>query len=267
MSVEQKDEKPPVGELVLSLQFEPLSQMNSGHFGKFWQEVFPDLRCDPDSSPIDDQFEDLVGPMKFVRGFSIAPAPYPGRMVLSNKAGDRLCQIQRSRYVHNWRSAGSEYPTYSPFLTDFLDGLNKFKTFVEKNGLGSIASNQWELVYVDVFPENEDWNSLEEWSKVLPGLFTELSVDAGLKLCNRNAAWSFDLEEVEGRMHISANLGQLPGQSSSQHSRALLVNTTVRGPIYGWDLLELKNKFNFARQVATGSFKKFVAPSILQRCK
>lgn len=265
MITEQNTLKPPVGELVLSLQFEPLTKLNSGHLGRIWTEVFPDLRCDPDVEPIEDQFEDLGGPMKLIRGFAIGPASYPGRMVLSSVLGDRLCQIQRTRFVHNWRSAGSDYPDYNAFLSEFLSGLAKFKDFIDQNDLGPIVSNQWELVYVDIFPENKDWNNLEDWSSVLPGLFSSLNVAEGLKLCNRNAAWSFELENGAGRMHISANLGLVSGQTVPV--KALMVNTTVRGPVHGWNLSELKAKLDYARKIATGSFKKFVSPSILMRCK
>jgi hypothetical protein len=73
MNNEQNTPKPPVGELVLSLQFEQLTKLNSGHFGRIWSDVFPEFRCDPDAEPIDDQFEDLGGPMKLIRGFAIGP--------------------------------------------------------------------------------------------------------------------------------------------------------------------------------------------------
>jgi uncharacterized protein (TIGR04255 family) len=167
--------------------------------------------------------------------------------------------------VRNWRSAGSDYPEYNTFLNEFLVGLEKFKSFIDRNGLGPIVSNQWELVYVDVFREKEDWMDIEDWSSVLPGLFSSLNVADGLRLCNRNAAWSFDLENGAGRMHLSANLGLVSGHESPV--RALMVNTTVRGPIHGWDPIELKDKLDYAREIATSSFKKFVSSSILQRCK
>lgn len=266
MNVDQNTpKKPPVGELVLSLQFEQLTKLNSGYFGRLWSEVFPEMRCDSDAEPIEDQFEDIGGPMRLNRGFAIGPASYPGRMILSSPGGDRLCQIQRTRFVHNWRSAGSDYPEYDVFLNEFLLGLDKFKSFVDRYELGPIVSNQWELVYVDIFPENDDWKDLEDWSTVLPGLFSSLNVANGLKLCNRNAAWSFELEDGIGRMHISANLGLVSGQKSA--TKALMVNTTVRGPLQGWNPVELSKRLDYAHKIATGSFKKFVSPSILMRCK
>jgi len=268
MTVEKLPSKPPVGELVLSVQFTPLSKMYSGHFGMFWQEVLPEWKCEQDADSIQDQFEDLDGPMKFMQQISFGPSQHPGRLVLASSSGDRLCQVQRSRYVHNWRQVGTEYPVYSVFLGNFLNGLRKFHNFIEKHGLGPLTTNQWELVYVDVFPEGEDWKELEEWKNVLPGLFASLEVADGLRLCNRNAAWSFELPEGKGRMHVSANLGIIsPPKSPDNPMRALMVNTTVRGPIHGWDLDELQHKMDFARKIATGSFKKFVSKSILERCK
>jgi len=84
---------------------------------------------------------------------NLAMGVQPGtRLQITNRAGDRMVQIQPNRFHYNWKRVGGHYPSYSQVRQEFDQHLALFARFVEEEGLGPVVPSQWELTYVDYVP-------------------------------------------------------------------------------------------------------------------
>ncbi len=223
----------PVVEVVLGVQFSPLMNLSSAHFGLIWQDLGVDVWKEPkDQTPLNDQFERFdEARLRLQGGFPIrlAPVVYPGRLMLTKSTGDRLIQIQSTRFHYNWRKNEYPYPNFVAIEDEFRDVYKIFQRAIKIHLQQEVILNQWEITYVNAFKRGDSWNSLDEWSRLLPGLFGKLfpSSDMGLELEHRGAEWSYALPKKSGRLHISAKLGRI----GDDDEEFLLLQSTVRGPV------------------------------------
>lgn len=139
----------------------------------------------------------------------------------------RLLQIQSTRIHLNWRNREGLYPSYRKLIQEFEGIFDRFAYFVSEAGLGSLAVNQWELTYIDAFPQEEYWQTPSEWSQFLPGLFSTPRAADDLILERRSAEWTYQIPDKQGRLHISAR----PGLLNDSQQLALLLQMTARGPV------------------------------------
>jgi uncharacterized protein (TIGR04255 family) len=121
-----------------------------------------------------------------------------------------------------------------------------------------IHPNQWEVTYVDSFPRGEYWDTPADWKDVLPELFSELkqltTVDSNLKLDHRNAEWSFEIGEGQGRLHLNAGAGNLSGDEGE----SLILTMTARGPITNPTLSGLEDGLGLGHAKALEVFLKVI---------
>ena len=259
--------KPPIIEFVLGVQFAPLVNMTTGHFGLFWdklgREAWPHVGDEP---PLDPQFELFDKPRWNVprqMQFRLKPGFQPGRFTLQNPKKDRMIQLQDTRLLLNWRRTTEgqvKYPSYKTLIRDFEETFELLGGFAEENNLGSLQPNQWEITYVDSFPQSEHWQTPADWHSVLPGLFGTISAtqDSGLQLEHRAAEWSLEIAPKLGRLHINAQLGFLPECSQS----SLLLNLTARGPVGPPGKASLREGLDLGHRVSVKEFLGMVSKQV-----
>lgn len=260
--------EPPIVELIIGIQFAPLVNVTSGHFGCFWREHLQTWKLFADVEPIADQFESFESPVLLsANELMIVQAPYPGRLQIVSADEAKMIQIQQSRFLLNWRSRGTAYPTFSAVLEDFLGNLSRFRSFIRESGFGELIPNQWELTYVDAFRKSEHWETLDDWPKVLPGLLSTINIGVASTMTNRNAAWKFDLPENFGRLHFNMSHARLRNSDNSKNGRfsdAILLNSTIRGPIQRFDLLEATVRS--AKKTLSQAFRNIVSKEVTESC-
>jgi uncharacterized protein (TIGR04255 family) len=258
---------PPVVELVIGVQFSPLTKLTAGHFGLFWNDIGREKWGRPaDHPPLDDRFESFEPgwwsqPVSWQ--LKLEPAHGPGRFLLFNQDDERLVQVQPTRLHLNWQKRDGFYPSYTKLIGEFEAMFRRFAAFVESNQLGPLLINQWELTYIDAFPQEEYWGSLQDWRKVLPGLFGDLfdAGDLGLKLERRAAEWSFEIVPQRGRVYLAA----APGRWGPDKRECLMLTTTARGPLAGNDSKALRDGLDLGHEKALGAFRKLVAADVRKR--
>jgi uncharacterized protein (TIGR04255 family) len=257
---------PPIVELVLGAQFSPLTKLTSGHFGLLWNELGSEWNNPSDGPVFDDQYELFDRPKWGATQaihFHLEPIRLPGRFVLEHQSGDRLIQVQSTRFHLNWRKRVGFYPSYKKLIHEFESTFARFADFTERSGLGRPAVNQWELTYIDSFPQGEYWKSPVDWSDLLPGLFGNLFPTEGLgvSLEHRGAEWSYEIEPKKGRLHVAAR----PGWWGDDGHDSLLLQMTARGPV-GKDGSEtLRQGFDIGHRTAVGAFLRIVDRNVQQR--
>ncbi|HEY6323893.1 MAG TPA: TIGR04255 family protein [Thermoanaerobaculia bacterium] len=148
-------ENPPLVEVVLGVQFDPLPALRSAHLGLWWQQFRKELpRAEevPPLPPVVERFGvQTVGPPR--ARLMISPQAAVNRTWFMSDNGAELVQVQPDRFLHNWRkvASGDKYPRYELIAKDFLGELESFQRFVEGENLGGpFRINQCEIVYVNV---------------------------------------------------------------------------------------------------------------------
>jgi uncharacterized protein (TIGR04255 family) len=232
-------DQPPVVETVLGVQFTPLPNFTNGHLGWYWKEYLgQEWSKATDAPPLPDQFEtfDSEGQYRFSNlQYIVASGAKPGRLQISNAAGDRLIQVQATRFHYNWQKREDSYPSYSRMRDEFDRLFRDFCRFAAEAKLAEVVPNQWELTYVDHIPRGVLWDSPSDSPQVLPGLlgpgrFTDIRLE-GL-----NGEWHYEIEPRRGRLHVALQLVRVGSPSGPE---ALQLQSTARGPVRqepGWDL-------------------------------
>jgi hypothetical protein len=172
-----------------------------------------------------------------------------------------MIQLQATRFHLNCRKQDEFYPSYRHLITEFETMFAQFEMFTLEAGLGAVAVNQWELTYVDAFPQGEYWQTPTDWSTFLPGLFGNLRSADGLLLETRAAEWSYEITPKRGRLHIAAQLGR-PAEGQQT---ALLLQTTARGPVGKGGAESLRAGLDLGHDAALGTFLRVTSDDVKAR--
>lgn len=235
-----KFDQPPVVETALSLQFSPLPGYSTAHAGWFWKEYLEKLE-EPtrkwsqavDAPRIEDQFERFDAEDIWIPPFTMRLMPVvTQRSQFIRSDGERMIQLQDSRFILNWRkfSATSQYPSYDLLLPEFRSMFRAFEAFCVEAGFGTPAYNQWEIAYVDQIKKGDMWNSARDLGKIFPGIgmppvSSKWVVPTGDETVGGD--WRFSLAGKKGRLHIS--LRQLRLLPSNEE--VLNLTCTARGAV------------------------------------
>lgn len=154
----------------MGVQFSPLTSFLTPHVGLFWQTIRDRYPTCKEQPTIASRIEDLSKPGA-ITGDAIfelsASAPLP-RVFFESPSGDWLIQLQRDRFLHNWRLVTPNlYPRYPAAKSAFFAEWTKFSAFIRENDLGKIEPIQFEITYLNhIFP----WNDVQDIGEVFPDL-------------------------------------------------------------------------------------------------
>lgn len=205
-------ESPPVAEVVCGVAFSSLVKMPVAEFGQLWELYkgqYPTCREMAPLPPV--QLESL---QPGETGF--AQIPLEGFLIPRSwfiaTDGNSLIQVQRDRFLHNWRKTVTEdvYPRYSSIVAEFEDRYQIFRDFVAKRQLGEITHQQYELTYVNHILGDELWQDPRELGAIIPDFTWRRGEDRLLgNPVSVNWVTMFDLPEGIGRLSIVAKNGTI----------------------------------------------------------
>lgn len=251
---------PPVVETVLSVQFEALSEVRTAHFGLYWTEIherFPETEERGELTSIIEQFPDLPksGIGIYMEALEVPPMP---RFWFVNRSGTELIQVQRDRFIKNWRKVGEgdQYPKYERVKEGFERDFRSFREFVTKQQLGTVRVNQCEVTYVNQILAGEGWSSHAEIDKVFtlwrqpasvcPGRAEDISFHARFPITDKEGA-------PVGRLHAMVQ----SAARVSDGNLMFVLNLTARGQVgEGTDF------FDLGRSWIVRSFKELTTPEM-----
>jgi uncharacterized protein (TIGR04255 family) len=239
-----KYETPPVIEVVCGVQFEPIANFLSVHYGDFWQRIKRDYPTPDDKPPLDDLRETSEGTQ--LKAELMPDLPPQRRVFYIDPSGNFLLQVQPSRFLSNWRKRGpsDEYPSYVVAFSRFLDGWNTFLDFANGAGFSLPRTNQYELTYINHIPEDEhpfprgieQYLPLFSWGSAQATKFLSAPQRAGIRL-------GFALPESRGRLHVTIAHGVRKDDNKS----VLIIELTARGPAQP-DWSDMKEWFSVAHE-------------------
>jgi uncharacterized protein (TIGR04255 family) len=197
--------RPPVDEVVLSVQFERLNALLAPHLGEIWQEFkkdgFVHIKEQPPVVPTVEQFPNPPKRAQLhISNTDLA------RIWFIHEDDNRLIQVQRDRFTFNWRKTESapEYPGFSSIFEGFKGFYNRFKQVLEKQEIGSITPSQYELTYIDQLLRGDGWDTLDDIGKIY-NLFVD-SQQSDSFWSNAESMilrTSFPVPDLHGRLHLA----------------------------------------------------------------
>ena len=248
-------ERPPINEVVCGIQFEPLAKLLAPHLGVFWNKLGPDYPTCVETMPLPTIVENLDQKMAaHALTFSgeLMMMPPLARVWFVSKEENNLVQVQRERFLCNWRRirAEDDYPHYENVRDQFLARVEQFMKFTADHALGAIDINQLELTYIDHIPQGEAWRDLGSLEGLFPNLawggrHRVLGMPEGFRLQT-----SFELDNRSGRLHSDIKTAI----RATDNTPVIVLEMTARGIGATNDLAAVKKWLDQAHEKATELF-------------
>lgn len=199
-------EAPPVSEVAISVEFDPLQNWHAPHAGLFWGGIkaeYPHTETQPPLPSQVEKFGDEFPQTPEIRVELVDPDTMRFWFVSDPKT--RLIQVQRDHFVINWRKVrGDEkYPRYAEIRPRFEREWEHFREFVAEQDIGAINVQQCEITYVNDILRGEGWEAVSDsltlfcpwWGNGSDG-FLPRPEEIGI-------AGSFRMPDERGRLHFA----------------------------------------------------------------
>jgi len=202
-------ENPPVVEVVCGILFTPIEQLLAPHLGLLWEKFkvgYPKCQEVPPLMPVIERFEQLSEPE-----MKISDTPPLPRIWFLDADDNRIIQVQRDRFLHNWKRMcpEDEYPRYRIVIETFRRYLALFQSFLAEADLGGIQPLQYEMTYVNIIPQGEAWDDTSELGRVFPDFIWRVN-DKRFLAKPDAFVWRtrFVLPDRKGRLHTKIEMGR-----------------------------------------------------------
>jgi len=256
-------ENPPVTETILSVQFAPLRGLTLPYMGLFWGQVrsqYPTQEVKPPLSPVIEDFSSP--PTAPSLGIEVSSEP-DARFWLVDGTSTQLIQIQRDRFIRNWRKGeapNDAYPRYDELRPRFEHDWLSFVGFLEREKLGTPEVNQCEVTYINHIGLGTGWNSLSDAHRVLTVLKAqegrEFLPEPEMVIVNVR----FVMPERRGRLHVSAQ----PAIRRQDGSAVMQLTLTARGRPESSRLEDIVAWFNLGHDWIVHGFVDLTTPEMHQ---
>lgn len=257
-------ECPPVDQMAMGVQFDPLANFRSAHFGLFWERIREAYPHSEDQAPLIPTIEPPeIKPSPPNLSAVALTVPLLPRCWFMNEDKTQLIQVQRDRFLRNWRQVkGDEpYPRFGRLSHDFLRAWKEFLSFADDQGLGSVKVNQCELVYVNNIEKGVGWSELGELHGVFP-LLRPYEQGSFLPAAE-TLSWQarYRLPEGRGRLHAEVS----PIFQGRDMKLALSFALTARGTPGGESLEQIAAWFELAHEWIVRGFAELTSSTVHER--
>jgi uncharacterized protein (TIGR04255 family) len=249
--------RPPVTEVVIGAQFRPLDALVTAHIGLYWNTIrnkFPGVE---EHGPVDHIIERQGGDL---------PPPPPGLTLLSkpelprtwfiDRAGTHLIQVQRDRFIYNWRKQkpSDTYDRFTPIKRQFLGYWNTFRTFLNSQHLQTPTIDQCELTYVNQIDSGAGWNSMADWGQLF--INCGWNPKSGFLKTPEAVRWAmhFVLPNQAGRLRVEA----IPAVIPPEGKLTIRFSLTARGAPSGADTAATSRWYEVAHESIVRGFADIV---------
>lgn len=249
---------PPIDEVVIAVQFEPIKNFADNNISEFWRLVrgdYPIAQSQPRlEGPIESLDEAPIG--------SIIQIPVgisaQGRMWLISETDDFLIQVQNTRFMQNWRRRQAPYQHFELLHQMFWDNFGKFRGYLTSGNLPQPVIQQVELTYLNWIPGS---SSLTEFFKPASGARIRL---LGTEREPQDQSWSArylipnDLELVE-RLYVQCQPAMRTQPPYDRGAQLALVFRAAR--ITGIDDGQVESILDLARIMIVETFTELTTES------
>ncbi len=227
-------ERAPVGEVICDLQFEDLG-WGLLEYGRYYERIrkrYPECATKPPLAAVSE------APQGRELQFDLSSVPLP-RLWFSERGGPYLIQLQKDRFILNWRKLSDEeaYPhfldsngsegVWGRFVTEFA----LLREFQDETGREPPRPTRCELAYINHLSRGRDWESPSDVGRLLKP-FASCSafrfrerLALGPEVVNLHMVFSLPGE----RGHLA--LRSYPGKRVCDDQEMFFVELRASGPI------------------------------------
>lgn len=254
---------PPVIETILGVQFVPLRGLTLPHIGLYWTEIrhrYPGHEVKPPLSPVVEDFSFPPAPAKL--GVEISEEP-DARFWFIDETSTQLIQIQRDRFIRNWRKGEpphDPYPRYDDLKPLFEQDWSNFVSFLERERLGTPEVNQCEVTYINHIEMGVGWDSLGDAHRVLtmlkPQEQREYLPEPEMVITSAR----YVMPEQRGRLHVATQ----PAIRRQDGRLVLQLTLTARGRPLSSRLEDIVAWFDLGHDWIVHGFVDLTTPAMHQ---
>ena len=259
-------ENPPVVEVVLSIQFDPIVHLQTVQIGLLWAKFrreFPKVEERGPLNPVVERFGAPASPKIGVR-FEAREIPPLARVLFLNAPENQLVQVQPDRFIHNWRKTTGmgEYPRYGTIREAFLREVDLFEQFLTEEALGELCINQCEVTYINHIVADSAWRGHGDADKIFdlvrtPSTGTFLPQPEDVSMQARYQISVRDRKPI-GRLHVSIQ----PGWRKPDNTPIYILELTARGAPVGTSIEGARSFFDIGHDWIVRGFKDITAPTM-----
>jgi uncharacterized protein (TIGR04255 family) len=198
---------PPVAEVSMGIQFDPLASYTSLHAAGFWERIGDNYPLVEEHPPLDPTFETFgLGDSSTPNGkLRLVTQPLQPRFFFLTNDKNELVQFQRDRLHLNWRKLHheAEYPRYPTLREKYGRVQTALCRWADDIGLGPVRPSQCEILYVNSIPLIDahgrpcGLSEVVNWVSGLPGVTEDGTFQYRRRLLDSSdqpkARLSFDL--------------------------------------------------------------------------
>lgn len=259
-------ERPPLNEVAIGVQFEPVAKLGAAHFGVYWNQIrerYPDAQSHPPILHLVERFNEEFEVQAKASVLEFVGLPTP-RCWFLQKNGQELIQLQPDRFHRNWRQVegNEEYPRFEVLFDKFKTEWQSFTEFLDKETMGSPLIDQCELTYINHILKGDAWNSLSEIPKVFSWAGRRRD---GFLPPAKAVSWrsSYGLPQERGRLHAEVKFAI----RNRDRKELLVLELTVRGAPAGRSLDEMNSWFGLAHEWIVRAFTDLTTEEMHQLWK
>lgn len=163
-------ENPPVIETLLGVQFDPIEKLSAPVYGLYYSKIrdeYPDFEVQQPLSQAVERFDEKSTIIPPTINLDLRKTS-DVRCWFLEKDGNRLLQLQKDRFIQNWRKVNEDdvYPRYETLKPIFKKEWLRFCDFLKEDGLPNPEVNQCEVTYINHLEMGKGWESFGEIDKI-----------------------------------------------------------------------------------------------------
>ena len=254
---------PPVTEVVLGLQFNSAAGFLTPHLGLVWERFrseFPHVEEQAPLTPVFEIFGQGAQPPQFLNiGFPQMP-----RVFFINADRSQLLQVQRDRFVHNWRKVGdttaASYPRFERMIETFQSRFGQLEAVFKTLGLPPIVPNQCEVSYINQIEVGDGRTVFSSMRNLLGDLLGGLEDDELGNPEDANIAFRYVLRNGDqpiGRVSIHA----FPARRADGVN-IIQLTLTARGAPQPDDINGVRKFIEFGREKIVRAFARLTSQAM-----
>lgn len=202
-------QKPPIVEVALGILFQPIHNLMAPHLGLLWHKWKAEFSQFGEAPPLPPSIElQQAGASPEIQ-VSLSALPPLRRTWFLGTDGQKLIQVQRDRFIYNWRkdSEKSTYPEFTATFKEYCGRFDEFLSFLAEQNLGPLQPLQYEMTYVDhiltdLGPGAE--SAIDLCRHILPRISWQRQNASTLAdPVGFESRLVFDLPQGTGRVHVS----------------------------------------------------------------
>lgn len=257
-------DEPPVIETLLGVQFAPLARLSASHLGLYWGQIrkaYPTAELKPPLGPAVEQFGQQV-PRPLEIGVEIVSEP-PLRIWFINESSTQLLQIQKDRFLRNWRRMKPEdvYPHYDTLKPKFVHEWDQFCDFLKGERVGVPQIDLCEVTYINHIPLGLGWETFGQAHKVVsvvkPRGNEGFLPEPEMVQMNSN----YVMGDKQGRLYV----GLQPALRNYDAREVLQLTLTARGKPASSALEDVLAWFDMGHEWIVRGFADFTTPEMHAR--